>query len=233
MFTVYKNLYDQTAYLAEDSLRYNFYFSICRSVMQLSATCGIELCWEYGEEEDRPSLSDLARRLMHPSDGDFYEVLDRSIGILRSTGWNGCIPTWYDLPSIMDLPKDMKPLKQVLCDLNKERNNRPAHGVVAYDSILSALQWLPDVTWRLINELKDFLPINSGSLILKTCLGEIIIQSVKIAEGTAVVVRKYSKAGSSWRAQYQVLDPQTSNESYFDVADNAPLIAAGPVNQFV
>lgn len=226
MFNVYKKLHEQTAYLSEDSLRYNFYFSICRSVMQLSATCGLEMCWEYGEEEDRSNLSDLARRLMHPSDGDFYEVLDRSVVILRSIGWNGCIPTWFDLPIIMELPKDHKPLKQVICDLNKERNNRPAHGVVAYDSILSALQWLPDVTWRLIDELKDFLPTNIGLLVLETCLGELKIQSIKIVEGTAVVVRKYFKAGSSWRAQYQVLDPHTSQESYFDIADNAPLIAA-------
>ncbi|KAF0215518.1 MAG: hypothetical protein FD174_4112 [Geobacteraceae bacterium] len=194
--------------------------------MQLSATCALELCWECGEEEDRQNLTDLAKRLMHPSDGDFFEVLDRSIGIIRSAGWNGCIPTWYDLPVILDLPKEQKALRQVICDLNKERNNRPAHGVVAYDSILSTLQWLPDVSWRLINELKELLPIKLDSLVLKSCLGDLTIKSIKIDKGTAIVVRKYSKGGSSWRAQYQVLDPVTSHEGYFDVDDNAPLIAA-------
>lgn len=114
MFKVYKELYDRTAYLSEDSLRYNFYFSICRSVMQLSSTCALEMSWEYSAEEDRAILADLAKRMIHPSDGDFFEVIDKSVYILRSLGWRGCVPTWFDIPPALGSEKHKKPLKQVI-----------------------------------------------------------------------------------------------------------------------
>ena len=89
---------------------------------------------------------------------------------------------------------------------------------------MASLQWLPGVTWRIIDELKDFLPTNSNNLTLKCPLGELEIKSTKAIDNSAIVIRKYNKAGSGWRAKYQILDPHNSQEGYLDIDEKAPLV---------
>lgn len=135
------------------------------------------------------------------------------------------MPTWFGIPANFGKSDDIKSLNHIVSFLNKERNNRPAHGVVDSNSISEALQWLPNVTLRIIDELKDLLPKQHANLVLKCPLGDLKIKSIKSIEGNPVVIRKYSKSGSGWRAQYQVLDPHNSNEGFFEIEENAPLVS--------
>jgi hypothetical protein len=229
MRDIYKRTIAQATFLDDDVLKYTYFCSLWRSLLQLAAITAFDVSWHRADEEHKPFLSEIAKRLLQPSDGDFLEALDRLIQVMYAAGWKDCVPTWFDIPQPLRASIPPLPLRKLVEAWIQERNNRTGHGVLDRQTVLKGLADLPKNTDRLLNELSNLIPSVSQDNLLTlpvTPFGRIEIESTRAVQATPIVIRRYKRAGSCWKVQYQTLDPDVSDEGQFEVLDSVPIVTA-------
>lgn len=225
MYRQFKEIIARAHYLDDEALKYGFYFSILRSVLQMSSIVAFDLSWEVAEGTSKVEVSALSKTLLQPSDGDFITTLDTCLQVLRFSGWRNCAPDWFDT-SQNAKKEGFTALRSLCIELVKERNSRMGHGVIDQASVLEGLQTLPSKLGRILDGLKDILPDASAPASIVGAPFDNNILSFSPAVPGPVIIRKYAKAGSCWRGYFQTLDPIASEEDFFEVPDNAPIILA-------
>lgn len=226
MIKRFRDLLSESAYLADDGLRYGYYFSLVRGTLQAAAIAAVEYCYRHAEEIDRPALGDHAKKLLQTSDGEFLAILNWAIPVIRSTGWSRCVPDWFDAQNALPSGKDS--LHGLVSSLIQERNSRIGHGVLDSQTIAKGLLAIPRVATAIIEGLSDLLPTEQtdGSLVLETPIDSLRITSHFLVDGCPVVIRRIDRRGSAWRVTYQPLNPTSSAEAVREISDSAAIPSA-------
>lgn len=222
--------------IQDEGIRYHFYFSLIRCILQASSTAAIDVSWQVADDDYRISLSEQAVKLLKPSDGDYLTVLDTTISLLRNCGWKGCVETWFDVPRhyAQERQQTKRTLRQVAENWVRMRNRRQAHGVVDAQTVRQGLDILPQIGENLLEGLRDLLPdtrkgggsSDHSPLTLSTPLGRFPILSYELVDNEVILIQRYERRGSVWRFRYQVLNPMLSEENVAEISADVPLMRA-------
>lgn len=230
----YLELLDRSLYTLDAGTQYGFLNALVRSVLQTAAFAVLDYCHEEVDDIEQTAVPGLAFAMLAPSDGAPGRIIDTCLPLVQQAGWTGCCRAWFARASIgSDLPLNRRVEQWV-----RYRNDRPAHGVVAQDTVREALTWLPRLARTLVEALTDLLPTleSDGRLVIRrNGLREappVIVSSLRLHNtDEPIVVRSIAPRGPSWRVTYQSVAPDHSQEGTFELAPAAPLIALTRLEQ--
>ena len=126
-------------------------YSILRALLQSAAMTSIDIAWSTATDEDRPTVSRYARRLMNNTDGVYGEALDHLVPIVRGNGWPSFLQGWY-----RDIAIDRSAVRLIV-DKWVVKRNQLVHLVSSREAIESArqiIQFLPHI----LDVLEDAIP---------------------------------------------------------------------------
>ncbi|SEU37419.1 hypothetical protein SAMN05443639_1243 [Stigmatella erecta] len=217
----------ETALALPEGNQFQFLIALTRSILQHAAVSAVEYCASELDEDD-VELSSCARQLLAPADGTPLEILDRTIPLIRSSGWGDCAVAWFEASSTRKGKGENLPLSRQVERWVKFRNDRPGHGVVDEATMRDALVWMPGFAECLIEGLAEILPIRTSGkseLELEAPERRLPIKTLRLIDDDAVVIRGITRRGSVWRVKYQTLHAYKSKEDTYEIGESSPIVA--------
>jgi len=219
---IYRSLIDESLYCLDQGTQYLFLNSAIRSLLQTACICALEHGYAVLDDLEQTALPQLAMDIRSPSDGLFPRLLTTVLPLIRQAGWSSCCTPWFQPTSEISSPL----LHRVELWV-KHRNDHPGHGVVAENTMVDAMTWLPLLARDLATGLADLLPAVDGKGILTILPPDVEsprkIVTLRFHDNSPVVIRSMVMKGASWRVSYQTLDLRNSKNSFFEIEDSAPL----------
>jgi tetratricopeptide (TPR) repeat protein len=209
------------SYLEDEGLKYGYLLSLFRYVLQVSSYSAYEAVVEFVDYSDH--ITEQAKRLLQPSDGDFVTTLNMCIPALREV-WPSVASGWFDKG------KNSNESGEEIClKIISKRNDRLAHGVFDKKTLKEGLETLPLQIEYLIEILNDLFPVISenkdqvaGQLI--SPIKNIKVEVIRRHQGHLVLIRKIENKGSVWRVRGQLLDHNNSASVIVEISEASNLL---------
>lgn len=232
MQTIYKRELDALTDILDLGHRFNYVLALERSILQCAAIAALEYYARTYRSSAVGDIVELARQMLSPVDSTPIETLDRLIPLFRQNGWSGCAKGWFETNALESSALesqhyDSTPLVRTLKEWVTFRNDRSGHGVVDTQTVVSKLGWLEAIAARTLGVLNSLVPVvqkHNQPLIIITPDGEVPIESVRIVDGNAIVIRRIQKASDSWKVVYYPLNHETSSKGFYLLPSNIPLL---------
>lgn len=231
MRTIYRRELDSLKDIPDPGHRFDYAFAIERSILQCAALVALEYYARAFRGFATCNVVELARQMLSPGDSTPIDTLDRLIPLFRQNGWSACAKGWFEpypfeAPVLIPGQHNYTPLVRTLNEWVAFRNDR-SHGVVDAQTVASKVKRLEGVAASTVDVLNDLIPIvtaNDGALVISAPEGEVPIESLKIVDGKAIVIRRIQKTTDSWKLVYHTLNQETSSKGYYLLPNSIPLL---------
>ncbi|AXK67561.1 AAA family ATPase [Burkholderia sp. IDO3] len=194
----FEKLIDESKFsIVDDGVRYNFALSIFRTILGYAALGALAVAESDADDADLSLLSQCARKLTKPADGDLVSIIDTLLPLLWSKGQFPDTGAWFR-------EEHSKRCYAIVF----ERNNRLGHGVFDLVTAQKSNELISEIE-RVFDCIGQLLPLagETGLLIGTTPF------PIPFPGDAICCFREVARKSTGWRYRFQTLDASESREA--------------------